>query len=381
MSHTLSPAFSRIATIDSVYRPLERYLERFDPTPDGPGLLSPLDAYLLHLVVEFCPRPAFVADLACHATAGTSSVVCLSNPGVSRVGLAAPCAAPGPRGAGLGDLLGDFLADEGDPARRQAVLALDRAEPPWAPIRAALAHHEQPLFLLDATEPDRDGIPQVAAILEEFPRALALVIGVGRAGECEAARRLVVACHERSPYRLRLLREAAAPLLESRLALVARRDCRFAAPLVRRIEQLFTTNYDFLNMLRDSCMYAVDRGIVERLDREIEELRSRIEPPCTHPVEREIIERQNREIEGLRGCIEPLLGEIDRRDRQIEGLRLQIDRECARPILKALVLQCGRRALSFGRRHRALLAPRDSRREKMVKSVMRFQRRLRGRAA
>ncbi len=191
---------------------------------------------------------------------------------------------------------------------------------------------------------------------------------MGKAGECEAARRLVVACHERSPYRLRLLREAAAPLLESRLALVARRDCPFAEPLVRRIEQLFTTNHDFLTLLRDSCMYAVDRGIVERLDREIEDLRSRVE-------------RQDWEAEGVRARAEQLLGEVDRRDRLIEGLRLQIERECARPILKALVLQCGRRALSFGRRHRALLAPRESRREKMIRSVMRFQRRLRGRAA
>ena len=277
MSPTLSPAFSRIATIDSVYRPVERFLERFDPTLDGPGLLSRLDAYLLHLVAEFCPgrpssrtwsarrRRARAASSAwptraypawpwphrapSRAPAGRPSGTCWATSSPTRA--TPPAAGPSRRSIG-----------PNPPGRRSA--------PPCAPRAAPVPDRR-----------DRAG-PRRHPAGRRDPRGVSPGPGPGlRRGQGRrmrgrpAARRRLPRC---SPYRLRLLREAAAPLLESRLALVARRDCPFAEPLVRRIEQLFTTNHDFLTLLRDSCMYAVDKGvIVERLDREIEELRSRVE--------------------------------------------------------------------------------------------------------
>src|SRR6516165_9486330 len=80
-----SPGFPRISTIDSVYGPVEEFRRRLGESSDGPEVLAPLDAYLLHLILEFCPRPVLVADLACGRTSGATSVVCLSSPGVSQV--------------------------------------------------------------------------------------------------------------------------------------------------------------------------------------------------------------------------------------------------------------------------------------------------------
>jgi hypothetical protein len=68
-----SLCFPDIATIDSIYRPVDLVLERLTGKRSTAEVLSPLDAYLLHLVLEFCPPPIRVADLACEATRGATS--------------------------------------------------------------------------------------------------------------------------------------------------------------------------------------------------------------------------------------------------------------------------------------------------------------------
>src|SRR6516164_2260258 len=80
-----SQCFPDIATIDSIYRPVSLLLERLTgkrPTADD---LSPLDAYLLHLILEFCPSPITVGDLAVEGTQGITSLVCLRNKNVVKV--------------------------------------------------------------------------------------------------------------------------------------------------------------------------------------------------------------------------------------------------------------------------------------------------------
>ena len=68
-------------------------------------------------------------------------------------------------------------------------------------------------------------------------------------------------------------------------------------------------------------------------------------------------------------------------DLAVRRLQLVIDRECTRPLLRTLLLQSGRRIVHLGRKHRRLVAPKNSHRERMFRAFMRLQRRMRDKAA
>lgn len=338
---------SGVSTIDTVYRAVENFRERLEPGVDGAPPLSPLDAFLLNLIVEFSPQPVFVADLACDATSGSSVVVCLASPRASRV-VSATLDTPRRRGgAGLRVILDEFAAEHFGPPSRHGALPTDSFEAAWDVIEKALSPHQTLLAVVDAADLGRSAGCRLDEIFGRFPDGLVVAVNVGTAGECEAAQRLVAECRNDSPHRLWLMPEVSSSIPTSRLALIARRGHSSASSLVRRIDHCFTTNFDFLDLVRDSCSYAVEKGIADKLDQEIGRLRE----------------------------------DLDAARRELESLRERLRAEIVRPVSKAVMIQSARRILTFGRTNRRFLAPANSRRERTLKALMRFQRRLRGQAA
>jgi hypothetical protein len=376
MTLNTSPEFPRISTIDSVYRPVEEFHQRLGESSDGDEALAPLDAYLLHLILEFCPRPVLVADLACGRTSGTASVVCLSSKSVSQI-LGVTGAPTEPRRLRhLSDLLAEIAGNRpGSGKPRFAHLV--EGESVHEMIRAELEPHELLLFLID---PASDSTPlgrDLDAILERYPEALILVLSVGKVGECETARVLAQSCRTGSPHRLWLLRETSGALLASQLAFVAGRADPVAPQIVLRLEQLFATNFDFLNLVHDSCMYAVEQANFERAVSQWEEQLRRLTGECQQLEQgpRRLGEENRRLGEENRR-----LGEENRRlDEENRRLEVQLQHECTRPLVKDVILRLGRRIVHFGRRHRATVAPHGSVRDRLARKLMASQRRLRGR--
>src|SRR5262249_29778887 len=181
--------FPRVSTIDDVYRPVERFLERLGGTDAGREALPRLDAYLLHLILEFCPRPVVVSDLAYGFRTGTTSVVCLSSLGVSRVFAAIESAAAPASKSTLLSVLEGIAGERGNTSGR-AFVPLEPNELAWQTIRAESPAHELPLFLIEPSGGEVDLDRDLGTILEEHPQALILVLSAGRLGECGTAQAL-----------------------------------------------------------------------------------------------------------------------------------------------------------------------------------------------
>ena len=318
MTTPSTPRLPKIATLDSVWSSVAEFAARRGASPSQTDRFGPLDAYLIHLFLEFGPGPALVIDLAWATTGAGSSVVCLANDRTCRL-LVEPSDQ-----AELPGLLTNYALD--------AALAAARTLQPISQVDEALAvarrrPHEKPLILVDAQRSPlaADG---PLAILQDAPETLILVLGAGRLDTCPAANQLVAACLDSAEARFWRLSEVSASLHGAQTVLLAHRDNSHAPALVRQIEDLFTTNFDYLDALHKACMYTVNRAIAERLEREVEQLK--------HTVKR---------------------------------------------LETPLILQTYRRVTGFARRHRKLLAPPGSTREAAALRLVAARRQLRKTAA
>jgi hypothetical protein len=411
MSIDQSSGLSRIATIDEIHRPYETFLERSGGSGSAAVDFSPLDAYLLRLLVEFCPVPVTVVDVACLATRCCSTFICLRNKNVAKVIASVDTSrSPGETSTAI-DLLGAMA----EPGKHRTVpeFVVDVSARPWErhSLRIGL-HPALSLFLIDPRTVSTSGlIETLQSIFSAAPRSLVLVVTVGRVGECETVTSLSQACHGSSPLKLWLLRDLSGALLESRLALVAPRELSSVPAMILRLEELFATNFDFLQLLHGCSMYAIEQGLSSRWEEEIQKLKSQAEQLRSHT------EQLNSQAEQLKSHTEQLksqceqlrshaadserehvrlqaqlesfllekveseayyLNRMSNHEAQIERLQGLLHRECTRPVGKAIALQSGRRMVRFVRRHRALFAPAGSFRERVARRLMRTQRTARG---
>jgi hypothetical protein len=251
------------ATIHSVYQPIEKYRELLpvpdadESRPDRAKQLPPLDAFLIYLLLDLHPVQPTLVDLAAEATRGETTVLGLTHPRVRRVlahwSGAAPCGTghpifppfccpewQAPPDATLEPLPPQAKTDEvcrvlGDPGKRSGTV------------------------FLTFTAPGNEGqlAARVQGFLDAVPKAWVLILGLGRLGECAALETLVASSGSASGRRLCLLRELGEVLSSSRLGLVARRDNLSADEALRRIQQLYTTNFSFLELVKNASLAAM----------------------------------------------------------------------------------------------------------------------------
>jgi hypothetical protein len=163
-------------------------------------------------------------------------------------------------------------------------------------------------------------------ILDTNPRAIVIVLGLGRFGECPKLASLACSFPPESHAKTTLARELRGMAQACSIGLVHERSNDRATIAIHRIEALFVTNYDYLDLLTEVC-----------------ELRHRYQ-----------YQHDN-----------------------VDPLCAQLERERTRPLIKAIPLQAGRRMVQLARRYRRWLAPQHSFRDRFGKSLMRFQRNLR----
>jgi hypothetical protein len=193
--------------------------------------------------------------------------------------------------------------------------------PGSAPGEPSLEH-----LVVIAEEPDRK-TPRLGEtagrILDANSRAVVIVLGLGRVGECRKLASLTGSFPPDSLATLTLARELRGMAQACSLGLVYHRSNECATTALHRIEALYATNYDYLDLLTEVC---------ERRDGD----------QFAHE--------------------------------NVDLLRAQLEREHNRPLIKAIPLQAARRMVQFARRHRRWLAPRHSVRERVGNFVLRFHR-------
>ena len=146
---------------------------------------------------------------------------------------------------------------------------------------------------------------------------------------------------------------------------------------------------DFLTMSQAADLYESPNITIRRVREQCERLDGELHGLSD---ERQQLEGELHRLSDERQQLEGELHRLSDERQQLEGelhrlahdhqqIHAKLHRECTRPVVKALVLQLGRRIVHFGRKNREFVAPKDSRRERLMQSIMRFQRRLRGKGA
>ncbi len=232
-------------SILTTFRPIEDYWGTLNHQgPTGSGLddrLNPLDAFLIHLILEFAPGLPALVDLASEGLQGASSLIGLNHPHVRRV-----VAATGLDTAGASKGLASLRRHlRGCPG----VAPLDVV--PRTALAAELADQSGLIFLADARQEASNSLADtVREWLDDRPDALTLVLRLGRVGDCPAIEDLLGLAAGHSEFRLVLGRELEESLAASDLGVVARRDHPFAADVLERIRLLHAGNHRQLDLLK-----------------------------------------------------------------------------------------------------------------------------------
>ena len=246
MNATIPDTRQPLPSIVTVYRPIEEFWESSGAAsglgPEPSAALDPFDAFLVHRLLELAPGRPLLVDTAMARTGGASSLVGLAHRHVRAVWAVTEPGSLSARRA-LSALRGHLRSRGLGLAPLEAV-----ARPELA---VGLADQPGTIILTDA----RGG--EVASLAEEIghwlearPDALVLVLGLGQVGDCPAIASLVSLCTPESGKRFRLLRELSEVLMASHLGLVARHDHPHVANILWRLQQCYTGNYRYLDLLR-----------------------------------------------------------------------------------------------------------------------------------
>ena len=246
-------------TIYHSYRPVEEYLDLLEVVGchSSRGVVRPIDALALHLLLDMSlPRP-IVLDLAGDASNGVSTLLCRSQSQVREV---ITVSSP-PQGVtpAWRSILENYLATSNPPA-----LA------PWTELDGdadlARAVKERcgaasPLVLRPATAQTPEDLGRkIAHWLGLRSDLVVVLLALGETGQCEHLASLVSTFGSHSPYRLTLLREQAASFHECQLGLVYHRNHPSLGGILVRLRQLFTGNFTFLNLIKNTCEAAIQAG-------------------------------------------------------------------------------------------------------------------------
>jgi len=361
MSSGAAGVLPRISTIDMVHQPLAEYLRRFPDVDGAEGILSPLDNYLIHLVLEFLPNEAVAFDLATRSTRGSSTVALMASPRPKRILIEDAPWPLAPEGQRSHEVLRRF-ADSLDLPSRHALSEAPPSDDPWEVLEDPLGGGAIPVAILSAVEVEAASGTLAAGFLDRFPGGLVIVVGVGKVSADAAAQTLVGMSAAGTGLGTWFLRDGAPTLFDSSIAVLFRGDASGASSVVKRINQLFVTNYDFLNTVRDACMYALERGA--RSERAWRGERGRPAGDLKEggPLERMLIESS---------IDEEIIREKNLRlQEQVRELEIKLRKELDRSFAKHLLVYPARKIVAFGRRHRSLIAPKNSLREQFARSIL-----------
>ena len=330
VADTLRP----VPTVDLADRPLRGYREQLAGTLVD-HQLSSIDVYMLTLLFEFLRGPLAVTDLT--GLPAEVSSLALRHGRVSRV-VTWPGEANGEPSwlactAALQSLSGDGARWEMSTDLESTVQRARRV--PGEVFGQHVA------VIAGQRHAEASEVSRIAhAVLDVNPAAVVVVAGLGRIGECRQLVSLACAFAPGSRRKMILARELRGMVQDCSLGFFHDDANDHFMMTLERIENLFITNYDYLDLLAQRRDLRVDnrRGYSSELG-----------PRC-------------------RNALLP--------KRAMEWI-CYLRRSSAmpkRPLFAAIPLQAGRRMFQFARRHRRWLAPRNSFRERLGKSLMGLQR-------
>jgi hypothetical protein len=303
-----------IPTVDQADRPLRSYRQLLRGV-DVDHQLASLDAYLFVLCLEFLSGSAVVTDLT--GAPAEVSTLALSH---QRVGQVVTWLGEDPTAPSCVASIRALRSLAPNHDRWEIAPNLDSALCRLGESPGELSSQHLVAIAAESASRAAPVSELVRKILDANSRAIVIVPGLGRIGECRALASLVCRFPPDSRARLTLARELRGMVQACSLGLIYEKTNEQAKTLFERIEYLFITNYDYLDLITEAC---------------------------------------------ARRDMDTLHIETDQ-------LRAQLERERSRPLIKAIALQAGRRMAPLARKYRRWLAPPDSFRERLGKAVLKL---------
>jgi hypothetical protein len=258
MTSTASPPRPRLPTVFSIYRPIEEYwdvcglAQQFGSEPDR--MFNPLDAFLIHLILDLLPDVPVLIDLAVECTGGASSVLGLLHPRVQAV-VAGPSSVTADA---------DQVFRALDEYQRRYCPAANLAVRPTSAFLATASLPPRAVILADARRMEAHVLADaVSAWCDAQPDVLVLVLGLGTVGACPALEAVLRVCSVHSGRRFWLTRELEGSLSASNLAVIAPQSHPDADEILFRIQQLYTSNHQFLHLLCVANQVAMESAQVD----------------------------------------------------------------------------------------------------------------------
>lgn len=243
-------------TIGSVYRVIEDYMQQLTNSirtgaDELPLVVSPIDSLLIRLLAAYQPARSYAVDLAADATRGASTLLCRTNPAMRQV--ITLCDRPQRNWRTILDrYCRDFDFPLTDCVEAENVReALAKATESQAPV----------LIIAVLNDAVKNQTPDaIENWLEMVPQGAVALLGVEKTGESPALASLSVRCNGPA-FRLFLPRESAPALIQSRLALVGRRDNSVFQNSITRIGQIFANQFQFLDHIKRMCDTALEQSV------------------------------------------------------------------------------------------------------------------------
>lgn len=241
-----SPAY--LPTLLSSYRLIERYGELLLQA-DGDAIkaetdLSALDAYLLQQTICHLSQQAIVVDLAADATCGASTVCWMTAENVKQIVV--------PRH--------DWQSGSNTAWRNSfhfaiEAMGLNPVELAVEPFQQVLTEQKNPLFqtviILAQAETDAQALNErLAALFSLQPKAIVFLLSLGAIGNSELLKQAISFAEARAPYQLIALRELCPFWSTSRLGVFYSSDNVDLPASLRRLQQQYEGNFQFLKMVR-----------------------------------------------------------------------------------------------------------------------------------
>ncbi len=363
------------ATLFEIYAPVERYFQELQARTGqatAPRVtLQAEDAYLLHLIVGFHAPIQAVLDLAGAATWGATTVLLASQERRCRV-------------------LAAGLEEDSNEAGWPAALreALNSADGKSVVEFLPRQHHslDQPAlagnFGVDrrpvlvvvpwTTQDDGSPVEALNQILTAHPTAIVVLLPIGRMGE-DARLAGLLDWQARNKMRFAALRELSPCLAASQLGVVFAEQAVEFVETLKRLERLFTGNFDFLSLGRQAYVLSMANT---QLQVQLRDARAKIVELESSLVAREALTHAaHSESDKMALRIEDLVQSIHQYACQAEGnaqrvLRLE---EHIRDLTGGKAWSLVQKLSRLRRR----LVPRNSLRERCGRFVFALPRRLR----
>jgi hypothetical protein len=222
--------------------------------------LNAIDAFLMRQIVEYYPGFPIVIDLASGPTMGASIVFWQSQPNVSRI-VSLGAADVGANNGDWRHMLQSALRELNSPKNVCWVNPNLSNSLCWEEALGNLRDSSPLMFSISTIERQSSSITkELQWMFRLSNNAVGFIFPLGKIGANGLLNKAIDFCSSESPYRLVALREVSPFFAASEVGLIFNRTNASIPAVLKRIQQLYDGNFNFLTLIENTVASVVARN-------------------------------------------------------------------------------------------------------------------------